>query len=41
MRTFYRASALAALLSLSGIASAEWSANLGFMSEYYFRGICA
>jgi uncharacterized protein (TIGR02001 family) len=39
MRTFYRASALAALLSLSGIASGEWSANLGFMSEYYFRGI--
>jgi uncharacterized protein (TIGR02001 family) len=31
---------LAALLALaSATASAEWSANLGFASEYYYRGI--
>ena len=28
-----------ALLLLSSIASADWSANLGFQSDYYFRGI--
>ncbi len=39
MKTFVRFGLLASLLALSGIANAEWSANLGFMSEYYFRGI--
>jgi uncharacterized protein (TIGR02001 family) len=27
------------LLALSGTASADWSANLGYASEYHFRGI--
>ncbi len=27
------------LLALSGVASADWSANIGFASEYYYRGI--
>lgn len=27
------------LLTLSSVASADWSANLGFQSDYYFRGI--
>ena len=39
MKTFIRSGLLASLLALSGIANAEWSANLGFMSEYYFRGV--
>lgn len=39
MKTVFRSSLLAALLASSGIANAEWSANLGFMSEYYYRGI--
>jgi uncharacterized protein (TIGR02001 family) len=39
MKTFVRSGLLASLLALSGTANAEWSANLGFMSEYYFRGI--
>ena len=39
MKTFVRSGLLASLLALSGSANAEWSANLGFMSEYYFRGI--
>jgi len=39
MRTVHRASVLVTLLSLSNVATADWSANLGFMSEYYFRGI--
>ena len=34
-----RISTLIVLLSLSGAAGAEWSANLGFVSDYYFRGI--
>ena len=28
-----------ALLALSGTAAADWSANIGFASEYYYRGI--
>ena len=27
------------LLAVSGVASADWSANIGFQSDYYFRGI--
>ncbi len=27
------------LLALSGVAQADWSANLGYASEYHFRGI--
>jgi uncharacterized protein (TIGR02001 family) len=29
----------AALMLASGLAQADWSANIGFASEYYFRGI--
>jgi uncharacterized protein (TIGR02001 family) len=39
MKTFLRTSLLATLLALSAAANAEWSANLGFASEYYYRGI--
>lgn len=39
MKTILRTSLLAILLTLSGIANAGWSANLGYASEYYFRGI--
>ena len=39
MKTLSRAVLLITLLSLAGIANAEWSANLGFASEYYYRGI--
>ena len=39
MTTFFRTSLTATLLALSGVAQAEWSANLGFASEYYYRGI--
>ena len=39
MKTLSRAGLLITLLTLSGIANAEWSANLGFASEYYYRGI--
>jgi uncharacterized protein (TIGR02001 family) len=39
MKTFYRAGILAAVLFLSSVANAQWSANIGFMSEYYYRGI--
>lgn len=39
MNNFLRTSLLTTLLALSGIAQAEWSANVGFASEYYYRGI--
>jgi uncharacterized protein (TIGR02001 family) len=39
MKTFRKASLLPALLLLSGIAQAEWSTNLGYASEYHYRGI--
>ena len=39
MKTLSRAGLLITLLTLSGIANADWSANLGFASEYYYRGI--
>ena len=39
MKTLSRAGLLITLLSLCGIANADWSANLGFASEYYYRGI--
>ena len=34
-----RITSLVALLAVSGVANADWSANLGFQSDYYFRGI--
>ena len=39
MITIFKASFIATLLALSGMAQAEWSANLGYASEYYYRGI--
>jgi uncharacterized protein (TIGR02001 family) len=39
MKTLRSAGLTAALLALSGIALADWSANIGYASEYYFRGI--
>ena len=39
MKFLLKSGLLATLLAISGIANAEWSANLGFMSEYYYRGI--
>lgn len=38
MKTFLRTSLLAMLFAISGIAQAEWSANVGWASEYHYRG---
>jgi len=39
MKTPSRIGLLVALLTVTGAANADWSANLGFASEYYYRGI--
>lgn len=39
MKTIIKTGLAATLLLASTTASAEWSANLGFASEYYYRGI--
>lgn len=39
MTFFLRTSLLVSLLAASGATQAEWSANLGFASDYYYRGI--
>ena len=39
MKTLSRAGLLGTLLAMSGIAQADWSANVGYASEYHFRGI--
>jgi uncharacterized protein (TIGR02001 family) len=39
MTTFLQTGLLATLLAASGIANAQWSTNLGFASDYYYRGI--
>ena len=39
MKTTMKTGLIAALLLTSGMASAEWSANLGYASEYHYRGI--
>ena len=39
MNTRSRAGLLVTLLTVTGVANADWSANLGFASEYYYRGI--
>ncbi len=39
MNTPSRTGLLVALLTATGVANADWSANLGFASEYYYRGI--
>ncbi len=39
MKTFAITVLVCALVPLSSAAQADWSANLGFASEYYYRGI--
>ncbi len=39
MKSIHKTGLLATLLLTSATASADWSANLGFASEYYYRGI--
>jgi uncharacterized protein (TIGR02001 family) len=39
MKIISNATLLAMLLAMSGIAQAQWSTNLGFASDYYYRGI--
>ncbi len=39
MKTPSRIGLLVTLLTVTGAANADWSANLGFASEYYYRGI--
>jgi uncharacterized protein (TIGR02001 family) len=39
MNTIRKAGLAASLLAVSSVASAQWSANIGFASEYYYRGI--
>ena len=39
MKTPSRIGLLVSLLTATGVANADWSANLGFASEYYYRGI--
>ncbi len=39
MKTTSKTALAAAVLVSSGIAQADWSANLGYASEYHFRGI--
>ena len=39
MKTLSRTGLLLILLAVAGVANADWSANLGFASEYYYRGI--
>ena len=39
MKTAVRTTLVGTLLAASGLAHADWSANLGYMSEYHFRGI--
>jgi uncharacterized protein (TIGR02001 family) len=39
MNTFLRTGLLVSLLTVTGVANADWSANLGFASDYYYRGL--
>ncbi len=39
MNTPFRTGLLVTLLTATGVANADWTANLGFASEYYYRGI--
>jgi len=39
MKTLSRIGLLITLLTVTSVANADWSANLGFASEYYYRGI--
>ena len=39
MNTYLKTGLLSSLLAVTGIAQADWSANLGYASEYHYRGI--
>lgn len=39
MNAVFKTGLVAILLALSATASADWSANIGWQSDYYFRGI--
>ncbi len=39
MKTFRTTAQFAILVTLSSQAQADWTASLGFASEYYYRGI--
>jgi len=39
MRTYLQTGVLLGLLTVTGVAQADWSANLGYASEYHYRGI--
>ncbi len=39
MKTFRTTAQFAILVTLSSQAQADWTANLGFASGYYYRGI--
>ena len=39
MKTLVKTGAVTALLAASSLAHADWSANIGWASEYHFRGI--
>ena len=39
MKTIRKAGLAASLLAVSSVASADWSANIGYASEYYFRAV--
>ncbi|MDJ0709631.1 MAG: TorF family putative porin [Woeseiaceae bacterium] len=39
MKTFIKTAVVATVLGMSSLAQADWSANVGYASEYHFRGI--
>ena len=39
MKTLIKTVVVGTLLAMSSLAQAEWSANVGYASEYHFRGI--
>jgi uncharacterized protein (TIGR02001 family) len=39
MKTYLQTGVLVGLLTVTGVAQADWSANLGYASEYHYRGI--
>ncbi|MEM9402716.1 MAG: TorF family putative porin [Pseudomonadota bacterium] len=39
MKTIVKSGVILSALLLSAVANAQWSANVGYMSEYHFRGI--
>ena len=39
MKNLARTGTILALISASAVANAGWSTNIGWQSDYYFRGI--